>query len=62
MPRTVSEWLLHLQRNNDLDIAEEAASDILFNWTVDWRVESVQHILNLLTAVRLDQMAKENSA
>lgn len=61
MPRPVAEWLTHIQRTNDLAIAEEAASDIIACWTIDWRQESVQHLLNLIHAIRLDQMAKENS-
>jgi len=56
-PRPVIEWLTHIQRKDDLAIVEEALSDIIGLWSR----EEAQHLLNLLTAVRLDQMAKENS-
>jgi predicted lipid-binding transport protein (Tim44 family) len=56
-PRPVIEWLTHIQRADDLAIVEEALTDIIGLWSK----EEAQHLLNLLTAVRLDQMAKENS-
>jgi predicted lipid-binding transport protein (Tim44 family) len=56
-PRPVIEWLTHLQHADDLAIVEEALTDIIGLWSK----EEAQHLLNLLTAVRLDQMAKENS-
>jgi predicted lipid-binding transport protein (Tim44 family) len=58
-PRPVIEWLMHIQRAeaDDLAIVEEALTDIIGLWSK----EEAQHLLNLLTAVRLDQMAKENS-
>jgi predicted lipid-binding transport protein (Tim44 family) len=56
-PRPVIEWLTHIQRADDLAIAEEALTDIIGLWSK----EEAQHLLNLIHAIRLDQMAKENS-
>jgi hypothetical protein len=55
--RSVKDWFVLLQEKDDIQIAKQVLVE-LPQWP---KQERVLHLLSLLTAVRLDQMAKENS-
>jgi hypothetical protein len=66
VPRSVQDWFLLITEDRDDGkvvrlLLTELDDDELWPWLKLSDVPRRQHLLNLLTAVRLDQMAKENS-
>jgi hypothetical protein len=57
--RSVQDWFKFIQENDDDNIVRELL--LLFATPEEQRKKDHQQVLNLITALRLDQMARENS-
>jgi hypothetical protein len=60
MPRSVQDWFLLITESDDAKLAKQAIAELDDHWLP--ALPRQLHVLNLLTAIRLDQMAKEGSA
>jgi hypothetical protein len=57
-PRSVQDWFLLITEHNDLRVIRQLFTDLDSD---EFKLDGPrhQHLLNLITAIRLDQMAKE---
>jgi hypothetical protein len=62
IPRSVQDWFVMITESEDIDVIRQAIRELT---SPDWPPidgPREEHLLSLLTAVRLDQMARENRA